>query len=59
MEQLQFRRRHGKKDRLELSKEELQELEKLEKEEQQEAAEMGEEGGLRQGSRNRNRFLFH
>ncbi len=55
VEQLQFRRRHGKKDRLELSKEELQELEKLEKEEQQEAAEMGEEGGLRQGSRNRNR----
>ncbi len=55
VEQLQFRRRHGKRDRLELSKEELQELEKLEKEEQQEAAEMGDEGGQRQGSRGRNR----
>ena len=57
VEQLQFRRRHSKKDKVDLSKEELQELEKLEKEEQQQAAEAVslEEGGQRQEGRNRNR----
>lgn len=59
VEQLTFRRRHGKKDKVELSKEELQELEKLEKEEQEEqqAAEATgpEEVGQRKEGRNRNR----
>ena len=56
VEELQFRRRHGKKDKMDLSKEEMQELEKLEEEEQQ-ASEPGEqtEGGQRPGSRGRNR----
>lgn len=57
VEQLQFRRRHGKKDKMDLSKEELQELEKLEKEEQEEqqmseAAEP-DGGGHRRDNRNR------
>lgn len=37
VEKLQFKRKHGKKNNQELSKEELKELEKLEKEEQQES----------------------
>lgn len=37
VEQLQFHRRHGKKEKIELSKEEMQELERLEEEEQQES----------------------
>lgn len=57
VEQLQFRRRHGKKDKMDLSKEELQELEKLEKEEQEEQqmseAMEPEEGGQRRENRNR------
>ncbi|MDE5587564.1 MAG: hypothetical protein K2J60_00270 [Acetatifactor sp.] len=57
VEQLQFRRRHGKKDKVDLSKEELQELEKLEKEEQEEKqmseAVEPEEGGQRRENRNR------
>ena len=57
VEQLQFRRKHGKKDKVDLSKEEMQELEKLEEEEQQETTETAEqtEGGQRQNSRNRGR----
>ena len=57
VEQLQFRRRHGKKDKVDLSKEEMQELEKLEEEEQQETTETAEqpEAGQRQNSRNRGR----
>lgn len=56
VEQLQFRRRHGKKDKVDLSKEELQELEKLEKEEQEEqqaseAAEQEERGQRRENRR--------
>lgn len=56
VEELQFRRRHGKKEKVDLSEEELQELEKLEKEERQsaEAAEL-EDGSQRQAGRNRNR----
>ena len=42
VEQLQFKRRHGKKEKVELSKEEMRELEKLEEEEQQESREAGE-----------------
>lgn len=57
VEQLTFRRRHGKKDKVDLSKEELQELEKLEKEEQEEQhiseAMEPEEGGQRRDNRNR------
>lgn len=55
VEQLQFRRRHGKKDKVDLSREEMKELEKLEEEEQQEATETAEqlEGGQRQNNRNR------
>jgi len=53
VEQLQFRRRHSKKEKMELSKEELQELERLEEEEQQEG-DLAEGGGVqRQGGRNR------
>ncbi len=57
VEQLQFRRRHGKKDKVDLSREEMKELEKLEEEEQQEATETAEqlEGGQRQNNRNRSR----
>lgn len=56
VEDLQFRRRHGKKEKMDLSKEELQELEKLEKEELQstEAVEQ-EDGSKRQAGRGRNR----
>ena len=42
VEQLQFKRRHGKKEKVELSKEEMRELEKLEEEEQQECRETEE-----------------
>ncbi len=57
VEQLQFRRRHGKKEKVDLSREEMQELEKLEEEEQQETAEPSEqtEGTGRQNNRNRTR----
>ena len=57
VEQLQFRRKHGKKDKVDLSKEEMKELEKLEEEEQQETTEAAEqtEGGQRQNNRNRGR----
>lgn len=57
VEQLQFRRRHGKKDKVDLSREEMQELEKLEEEEQQETTEKAEqpEAGQRQNNRNRGR----
>ena len=55
VEQLQFRRRHGKKDKMDLSREEMQELERLEEEEQQEgelqeADQKRGEGGQRQGN---------
>ena len=59
VEQLQFRRKHGKKEKLELSKEEMQELERLEEKEQQdseaqdESAPQKREGGQHQGGRNR------
>ena len=42
VEQLQFKRRHGKKEKMDLSKEEMRELEKLEEEEQQESRETEE-----------------
>lgn len=53
VEQLQFRRKHGKKEKLELSKEELQELERLEEKEQE--GEIHDEAARqkRQNSRNR------
>ena len=59
VEQLQFRRKHGKKEKLELSKEEMQELELLEEKEQQdseaqdESASLKREGSQHQGGRNR------
>lgn len=58
VEQIQFRRKHGKKEKLELSKEELQELERLEEEEQEsetleEAASVKRDGNQRQNNRNR------
>ena len=61
VEQLQFRHRHGKKEKVELSKEEMRELEKLEEEEQQESREAGEsqenrnrqDGEQRRENRNR------
>ncbi len=56
VEELQFRRRHGKKEKMDLSREELQELEKLEKEEQQGAEAMEQEdGSKRQAGRGRSR----
>ncbi|MCH5342311.1 MAG: stage 0 sporulation protein [Acetatifactor sp.] len=52
VEQIQFRRKHGKKEKMELSKEEMQELERLEEEEQE--SELSEEtGAQRHNSRNR------
>ena len=61
VEQLQFKHRHGKKEKVELSKEEMRELEKLEEEEQQESREAGEsqenrnrqDGEQRRENRNR------
>ncbi len=56
VEKLHFRRRHSKKEKMELSKEELQELERLEEEEwqrqEQELANKAEEA-QRQNARNR------
>lgn len=54
VEQLRFRRRHTKKEKMELSKEELEELERLEEEEQQELESSArKESGQRQGAKNR------
>ena len=61
VEQLQFKRRHGKKEKMDLSKEEMRELEKLEEEEQQENREAEElqenrsrqDGEQRHDNRNR------
>ena len=61
VEQLQFKRRHGKKEKMDLSKEEMRELEKLEEEEQQENREAEElqenrsrqDGEQRRDNRNR------
>ncbi len=56
VDKLQFRRKRGKKDRVDLSREEMQELERLEEEEgkKHEDAPAGTgEGGQRQGGRNR------
>ncbi|MDE5891949.1 MAG: hypothetical protein K2H45_03380 [Acetatifactor sp.] len=50
VESLRFRRRHGKKEQMELSKEELQELERMEQEDQLESQEQ-EERDERQGTR--------
>ena len=56
--QLHFRRKHGKKEKLDLSKEEMQELERLEEKEHQESIEDAEgesvmhESIQRQGGRN-------
>lgn len=50
VDRLRFKRRHGKKEKLELSKEEMKELERLEKEEQQEnQEERPEEKGKQEG----------
>ena len=54
VEQLQFRRKHGKKEKLELSKEEMQELERLEEKEQQDSETQDESASKkREGGRNR------
>lgn len=59
VDQLQFRRKHGKKEKLDLSKEEMQELELLEEKEQQETDEIREnvleeeEHVYRQGAKSR------
>ena len=55
VEQLQFKRKRGKKEKMDLSKEELEELERLEEEEKQELQEKSgtEEGGQRQNGRDR------
>jgi len=57
VERLQFRRRHGKREKMELSREELRELEKLEKEEQHEGREGDgqQENEQRQGGKGRGR----
>lgn len=59
VDQLHFRRKHGRKEKLDLSKEEMQELERLEEKEQQESIEdpegesvMHESSSQRQGRRN-------
>lgn len=55
VEQLHFRRKHSKKERMALSKEELEELEKLEKEEQQNQEAAGQQEAPRQDGRSRGR----
>ena len=64
VEKLHFRRKHGKKEKVELSREEMQELERLEEEEQQKQSIAGKaqaeenvkaETDQRQGGRNRHR----
>ena len=50
VDRLRFRRRHGKKEQMELSQEELQELERMEQEDQLESQEQ-EESGERQGAK--------
>ena len=71
VEEIQFRRKHGKKEKLDLSKEEMQELERLEEEEQEgetsdetiamkrdaqrQNGRNRQEGEKRQGNRNRQR----
>ena len=52
VEELQFKRKHGKKEKLDLSAEELKELEKLEEEEIKETAEENAELEDRDGGRN-------
>lgn len=46
VEELRFRRRHGKKEQMELSKEELQELERMEQQDQLESQEEKEEASM-------------
>ena len=59
VEQIQFRRKHGKKEKMDLSREEMQELERLEEEEQEdgesaeEAAPVKKESGQKKSVRNR------
>lgn len=54
VEKLQFKRKRGKKEKLDLSREELQELERLEEEAQQEGQETGtKQDSPRQGGRKR------
>lgn len=55
VEQLHFRRKHSKKERMALSKEELEELEKLEKEEQQSQEAAGQQDAAKQDGRGRGR----
>ncbi len=50
---LQFRRRHGKKEKLDISKEELQELARLEEEDQQELQESAKQEGSAKRDGNR------
>ncbi len=66
VEKLHFRRKHGKKEKVELSREEMQELERLEEEEQQKQSIAGKaqaeenvkaETDQRQGGRNRHRRM--
>ena len=49
VEELRFKRRHGKKEQMDLSKEELQELERMEQEDQIENQEQGEKSGSQGG----------
>ena len=53
VEQLQFKRRHGKREKLELSREEIRELERLEEEEKEELEAEEKQSPQRQGGRNR------
>lgn len=59
VEELQFKKKHGKKEKLDLSAEELKELEKLEEEEQkeiaEEIAEVDEIAGVRPANMRENR----
>lgn len=56
VEELHFRRKHSKKERMALSKEELEELERLEKEERQEKQEAaGQQEAARQEGKGRGR----
>ena len=54
VEELRFKRRHGKKEQMDLSKEELQELERMEQEDHIESQEQGERSGSQGGKQERN-----
>jgi len=56
VEELRFRRRHGKKEQMDLSKEELRELERMEQEDQMESQEQEEKPASQGGRQERGEY---